>query len=441
MSEAESTGDPVEVMADIGEAEAEEVEGEMEAVDQIEGDTADVQEDVAKLAGATESLEGCVAILDAAAQRGGLDVFASSFLRNNVGTVTRSLKLKPLLLPALEDMETPSAKIAGANNAKDQIVAFINRIIDTIKQGFDRLSTWIIETYKRLTNAFVAIERRAEKLKERISAATMKEGELDNAKLAGAMLVYGEASTGLDVATTVKDMGELAKFMNDPKSYKDYLTALDLCEELVKSPEKEDEIRGKISQTLKSFSSGFSNHAVNISRALVKTADKTEDGSTSTFALGLFGNQEVRITLPTSADGIRSLRATVQAANEVSGANKKVTAADQKAALKICEQVAATAKVAREAAEANKGGVKELIEEIKKRKDIVMGQAKVAADAEDGAADRLRKVMAYVSGFFASTPGLPVHGINRALPRNLGIALDYVAASIAGAAPAEGAAA
>ena len=419
----------------------------MAEVDQIEEKTNDVQEDVEKLEAATESLEGCVAILDAAVQRGGLDIFGASLLRNNVNTVTKSLKVKPLMLPALEDMETPSSKIDGAATAKDQIVAFIERINEATKSAFVRIGEWIVETYKRLTDAFVAVERRAQKLAERVKASKMKEGKLDNKALASKLVAEGKPVEDLNAFLT--KLGDYCKYLNDPKSYKLYLEAIDKCEELVKNPEKDEEIRGQISAILGKWAKEMSKHATDATAAARWESIFSGAGNSSlmkqvkVFGIFLLANQSLGVTIPDTAEGVNLMSTTiVPAKNKVEASD--VEALDQAAALKICATVAAIAKEIRESGESNKGGVKELVAEIAKRKDTIVAMTKVAADAamkDIGMGEKTRKAVGFVNSMFIKSPGLPVHAINRAMPRNLSIALDYVAASIGGAAEAEQAAA
>lgn len=427
--QAEGTGEPTEAVgdaADVGGAEAEEVEGEMEAVDATADQAADVQEDVGKLEAATESLEGCVAILDAAAQRGGLDIFGASLLRNNVNTVTKSLKVKNLMLPALEDMESPSAKIDGANSAKEQIVAFIQRILKAIKDAFDRLAGWVVETYKRLTNAFVALERRAQKLEERVRNSKMKEGSIESRGLASKMVVGGAPVK--DVARQLQDIAKTAEKLNDPKSYRKYLEVLGTCEDLVKNPEKFEELSGKISGELASFAGDLAGGAAGNSTQGVESREGTQ-----AFTVALFDNQTLVTYLPNSIAGINVMSSTVVPGQKVEASS--VPALSSKDADKICKAVAAIAKSLRESGEANRGGVKEVNSEIKKHKDTIFALTQSrAGDNEGSAAEAYRKVMLLINKILMMTPKMPIHAINRALPRNLGYALDYVAASLAGSA-------
>ena len=86
-------------------------------------------------------------------------------------------------------------------------------------------------------------------------------------------------------------------------------------------------------------------------------------------------------------------------------------------------------KAVRESAASTKGGVKELTTEIGKHKDTL--NALLAAKLKDEQyGPALRQIAVFINTIALKTSSMPVHAINRALPRNLGIALDYVAGSI-----------
>lgn len=411
--------------ADLGDGETEQadsevVEEEMGDVDAITDLAEDADEDVEKLTNATEALEGIVSVLDAAAQRGGLDVFAATLLRNNLNTVTTNLSMRPLMIPALEDMGEVSTKIDGANTTKDQIVAFIKRILEALKQAFNKFGEWVTEIYKRLTNAFIAIERRAQKLAEQVKASQMKTGPLETKSLAEKLSVNGELVT--DLPGQLDKIANMATYLNDPKSYSLYLEAIDLCEQLVKDPSKSEEIRGRISEVLAKWATAMQKSADSYTRA---SADKSK---AETFTLGLLNAQLLNVTIPSSAENIRILNSTTVKYGIAEGTPEALSQAD---AIAVCEKVAQLAKEIRESGEANRGGVKELIGEIQKRKDTIVAIAAAAA-VSDNESEAARKVIVFVNTLFMTAPKLPVHAINKALPGNLNSALDYVAASIGG---------
>lgn len=434
-SDADAAGDAGDVVPDeAGDVDAELIVDEMNEVDRIDDNLADADDDVEKLTEATEALEGLVAILDAGVQRGGFDAIGGALVRHNLNTITTNLKVRPMMIPALEDMESPTARIGAASNTKDQVVKFIKRIIDTIKEAFVRVGQWIVETYKRLTNAFVAIERRAEKLAEMVKASKMKEGNLDNKALVGKLQINGKPVA--DLKSALSNIDSFARYANDPKSYSNYLQALDLCEEMIKAPEKAEEIRGQVSQKLAAWGEEFHRSASKYKLETVngKSAD---DSGVQRFGVSLLGNQTTEIVIPTTAEKIGVMSAATHNLSDT-GAAGDIAALDQSAALAICQVVAETAKALRESAEGNKGGVKEVNAEIAKRKDTMVAMMSSKMNNVESA-EVVRKVALFVNTFFMSAPKIPAHAINKAMPRNLAVALDYVAASIGGKAGDESA--
>ncbi len=448
VSDVDGAGDPPtadDATGDDADPDAAVVEEEMEGVDEIEEQESDVNDDVEKLQDATESLEVCVAALESAIERGGLDIIGSVLMRNNINTVTRNLKVQPLMIPALEDMESPDAKIQAGNSLKDQLVQFINRIIDAIKSAFDRFASWAVDTYKRLTNAFSAIEHRAQTLATKVKTSVPLEGKIDNAKLVTNLAVGGK--TVENISVYLASLSAFAKYLNDPASYKNYLDAIDECEQLLKTPEKSEEIRGKISEILGRWAQEMEKHSTNITqltRAANTGGGKVVAEAIKSFAVPLLGNQTLNIFIPDSAEGIRNMASVVNAApvGSMSG-NLALEPLDQAEATKVCQLVEALAKQTRESGDANKGGVKELMTAIKTRKDTITALAQNLGDnmlKSENVGENARKVILFINGMLLTMPKLPVHGINRALPRNLTTALDYVAASLGGASdkPATG---
>lgn len=421
VSEVDSTTDLDMDSGEGDDADTEIVEEEMGDVTAIDTQAKDVDDDVEKLTEATEALEGIVSVLDAAAQRGGLDVFGASLLRNNLNTVTKTLKVRPLMIPALEDMGEVSTKIDGANTTKQQVVAFINRIIETLKQAFNRFGEWITEIYKRLTNAFIAIERRAQKLGEQVKVSQMKNGKLDSKSLVAKLSVNGELVT--DLPAQLDKIAGIATYLNDPKSYSLYMEAVDLCEQLVKDPSKGEEVRGRISEVLSKWATSMEKAADKHSRA------NSNSGKSEMFTVALLNAQTLNIIIPSSADSIRNMASTTVKAGIAEGTPEALSQAD---AIAVCQKVAQLAKEIRESGEANRGGVKELVSEIQKRKDTIVAIAAAAAGASEAESEAARKVIVFINTMFMSAPKLPVHAINKAMPGNLNAALDYVAASLGG---------
>lgn len=439
-SDAESTPEaPAEPEGDDEDPEAETIEAEMEKVDTIEDEEEEASDDVERLQDATEALEGLISSLDCAVQQGGYNTAGSMAVRNNLNTITKMLRVKQLSIPALEDMETPAARIEGASTLKDQVVKFVERVIKAIKEAFARFANWSIEVYKRLTNAYTALETRAIKLAERVEASEMQTEKITSKNIVVGMMVAGKPVD--DLGGFLNDLGAFAKYMNAPSSYSHYLEAIAECEVMIKDPTAEEQARGKISESLKRWAEDMAKHAANITKLVQEQYPDKMSENTQFFTVPLLGQQMISVTLPNSAEGIAQLNAVLGSFSD-DGSATDIAPLDKAGAKKICELVAQIAKATRESAESNKGGVKELTNEIKKRNDTITAMAKTLQNGmmeEAGTPEKVRKVISFINSFFLTAPKLPVHAINRALPRNLSAALNYVGASIAGKAaePAE----
>lgn len=422
---------PDESTGELVDPEAEVVEDELSEVDDVADKMDETAEDVENLDIAAESLEQLVAGLESAMERGGLDYSGSVIARNNLNTVTRFLKVDNILIPALEDMESPSAKIEATSTMKDSIVKFIQGIIKAIKDAATRFADWVVQTYKRLTNANVALQARADKLLERVKSSDMKTGAIDNAKLATALVSADTPIT--NYAEFAVGMSKAVEFINAPASYKGYMEAVDLCEEMLKDPTKEEEVRGKISGVLNKWSEEFEKHAINVTEYVRGAGIKGNAGkavaNSKMFGVPLLNNEAVYVTLPDSAEGIGMMASTTRTLPGTPAVTS-VTALDKGEATKLCELVSTLAKNAQKSAEDNRGGVKELITELDKKRTTILSMYDRMINGSEGADHPVRKAGVFVAKMLTSGARLPVHAINRSVPRSLSVLLDLVAASL-----------
>lgn len=441
VSDADNTGEPpTEETGELVDPEAEVVEDELSGVDDIQDDVEETTEDVENLDIAAESLENLVAGLESAMETGGLGFAASTIARNNLNTVTRFLKVSNVLIPALEDMESPSAKIEAASSMKDSIVKFIQGIIKAIKDAAMRFADWIVQIYKRLTNANQALKARAEKLLERVNGSEMKTDKIENVKLVDSISSGGVAIA--DLAVFAAGMGKAVEYMNNPGTYSGYVDALGLCEEMVKNPEREEEIRGKISETLSKWAVGLESHAINVTG--YARSSKSSDAATAkvidntkAFMIPMLRNEAVFVLLPETAEAVGTMNSNVNKFGE-DGKVTGVNPLDKAEAIKLCTVIIEQANNAIKSAEENRGGVKELQANIAKHRDTTLAllanltSGKTQSESEE----KGRKVGLFIAKMITSSARLPVHAINRAAPRSYSAILDLVAASLGGSTAA-----
>lgn len=438
VSDVDNAGEPpTEETGELVDPEAEVVEDELSGVDDIQDDVDETTEDVENLDIAAESLENLVAGLESAMETGGLGFAASTIARNNLNTVTRFLKVSNVLIPAMEDMESPSAKIEAASSMKDSIVKFIQGIIKAIKDAAMRFADWIVQIYKRLTNANQALKARAEKLLERVNSSEMKTDKIENGKLVDSISSGGVAIA--DLAVFAAGMGKAVEYMNSPSTYSGYVDAIGQCEEMLKSPEREEEIRGKISETLSKWAVGLESHAVNVTGYAREAKHPGNTGkiidNTKSFLIPMLRNEAIFVIVPESAEAVAYMEAT---ANKF-GDGGKVTGVnplDKAEAIKLCNVVIEQANNAIKSAEENRGGVKELQANIAKHRDTVLALSLnlVHGKAQNANEEKGRKIGIFIAKMLTSSSRLPIHAINRAAPRSYSAILDLVAASLGGAA-------
>lgn len=435
VTDVDNIGDAPDVEGgELVDPEAETVESELSEADDIGDDMDETADDVENLDIAAESLENLVAGLESAMETGGLNFAGGVIARNNLNTVTRFLKVNSLVVPALEDMESPSAKINAASTMKDSIVKFIQNIIKAIKDAAMRFADWIVQTYKRLTNANEALKARAEKLLERVNASDMKTDKIENVKLVDSISSGGVAISDLGVFAA--GMYKAAEYMNSPGTYSGYVDALGQCEEMLKSPEREEEIRGKISETLNKWATGFESHAINITGYAREVkhdganVNKVLDNSKS-FMIPLLRNEAVYVVLPESAEAVALMNATVNKFGD-DGKITSVNPLDKAAAVKLCKAIIEHADKLIKSAEENRGGVKELQANIAKYRDTTLTLMMNLLDGkpQNQSDEKSRKIGLFIVKLLTSAARLPVHAINRAIPRSMGAILDLVAASL-----------
>lgn len=407
-----------EVVGDVGEeadaAISDEIEDQLGEVEQAGGEIADVESDVETMNDALESLDNCSAILRASIQRGGLDQFGGALLRNNLNTVTRTLKIRPLPLPALEDMEDPSAKIDAADTANAQVTGLMQNISNTVREGLSRFGKWIADTTAQLTDVYARLEKRADLLGQRAQAAEGDKG--------GEVTVSGLSAGGQPVQNLVKYLQDLEKTvlaLGNAQTYDGYIQLLDTAEELVKTPAESEALAAKATQQLLAFR-----------KKLAQVVKSNGDQ----LSVGFLGNRSVVITVPADLHELAQFSAKVQKDGEAQDSN--VPALKQKEVISLCAKVKEMAAAYRSSMAEASGMVKQLNKRISDKMGVIVDLSS-RLDAKDGeSGGNLRKVANWVSRIVMTSAKLPVHAVYAEVPRTLSIALDCASKSIGAPRPA-----
>lgn len=419
---AEGTGgEGGEVADELGdEADAalsEEIESSMGEVDAAAGEVADVESDVETMNDALESLDNCNAILRRSIQRGGLNQDGAALLRNNLNTVTRNLKIKPLALPALEDLEDPSAKIDAADTAASQVTGLMQRISETVRGGLKHFGEWIATQAAQLTDVYARLEKRADLLGQRASNAESDKG--------GEVEAAGLVAGGQPVQNLVKYLQGLEKSvvaLGQAQTYDSYIQLLDTAEELVKNPGQAEELAATATKQLLAF------------RKKIASVSAQGQGENAGGAVHFLGNRSVQFTIPGDLNDLAGFSSkTVSGGEAQAGA---IPALKQKEVVAVCAKVKELAGNFRQSlAEAN-GNIKQINKRISDKMSVIVDLSS-RLDAKDGeAGGSVRKAANWVSRIVMTSSKLPAHAVYAEVPRTLSLSLDFASKCIGNARPA-----
>lgn len=405
--EGEGEGEP-----DLAAAEAEQVDAGLAQVDAEQAELASVSDDMETLNAANESLENCSAILAQSLQRGGLDAVAGALARNNVNTVTRNLKIRSLPLPALEDMESPEARIDATSTAKSQVDALIATVSNTVRTGLERFMKWLSGITAQLTDVYTRLEKRADLLAQRAGNATGDK--------TGDVSAKGLVAGGSQVANVSKfltDMEKTVTTLGSSRTYAHYVDLLGTAEEMVKSADRADELGAQATQELLAFRR-------DIGSAARDSGDEPQ--------VHFLGNRTVKFSVPGSLDALDAFKSSVEAGEVGEGSQ---AALKQKEVVALCEQVKAMAGRFRQSVAESNGTVKALNKQITDKMGVIVDLSKRLDSAGEGQS-MSSKVSTWISRIVGTSARLPVHAVYAEVPRTLSIALDFAAASIGDQRPA-----
>jgi hypothetical protein len=419
---AEGTGGEGDEVADglTDEADAalsEEIETSMGEVDAAAGEVADVEADVETMNDALESLDNCNAILRRSIQRGGLNQDGAALLRNNLNTVTKNLKIRPLALPALEDLEDPSAKIDAADTAASQVTGLMQRISETVRGGLKHFGEWISNQAAQLTDVYARLEKRADLLGQRAqNAEADKGGEVD---------AKGLIAGGQPVQNLVKYLQGLEKSvvaLGQAQTYDSYIQLLDTAEELVKNPAQAEELAATATKQLLAF------------RKKIASVSAQGQGENAGGAVHFLGNRSVQFVIPGDLNDLAGFSSKTVYGGD--GAEGAVPALKQKEVVAVCAKVKELAGNFRQSLSEANGNIKQINKRISDKMSVIVDLSS-RLDAKDGeSGGSVRKAANWVSRIVTTSSKLPAHAVYAEVPRTLSLALDFANKSIGAARPA-----
>lgn len=427
-NEAPEIGEEVE-----GGETAEVIAEEMQEVEETSEKVDGAAEDLEKLQQATESLNTTIDILNASMQRGGLDPYGSALLRQNLKMSLESIGQDSgaILLPALEDADSPSSRMGMVGDAVEAIKRFLARIAKAIADGFKKFVSWLGEVWGKLTDAFARLKSRAEKLKAMAKGAEMTDTITSKGVLKA--FVFGAQKVD-DFSKAATEYCEAAKVLGDASTYDSYISALQAIEKGVKDNKSAEEIEVAANAELKKMYDkikGVSKrYLIIFNESYVRGAASSASGGAN-MAMSAPGARVTMIWTPTSLKEIGGL-ASANAPTSTNESTLPEKALDEKQAIALCDKVIATCDWFQKAAKGNKESAAKFAEEVKKQSDTIMVHVNAAIDAnkEPGDQSVFRSVGNWVSRATYSLPKIPCFTVTRAAPGALSSILDVVAASI-----------
>lgn len=440
IGESAEAGDTAEVISE-----------EMAAADDA-GDKAEATvDDVESLQEATEALTTTLDILQASMQTGGLTAPGAMLLRQNLRMACESINQPgdAILLPAMEDAETPTSRLGMAGDAIDAIKKFVARVMKTIAEAYQTFSSFIAKLWASLTDANKRLKARAEKLKAMAKGAEFNE-TITSKRLIESLRLGGKVPNLVEAA---KVTNEGARFLCDASSYNEYLAALRAIENGTKAEKNEADIAAEANKHLESLEKSISAKT----RGLIvlsawdsgRSLAAIKSSGTQREAV-LFGNRSVVLWVPSKVEELGGLGGTSTDSLRSAGnarSEDQIQGLDEKQCVAICDEVIKTCDFLISNANGSKS-VAEFNAEIKKHSDAIMTRVENAIDASRKSGTQMPEVVKKASTWaqkaMYSLPQLPCSKVARAIPGSNSILLDAVAASLkkaTAAAPAEGAAA
>lgn len=439
--EAEAIGEiPVGEAADVDSTE-DIIADDMEQAEEAAEKTEDIAEDLAKLQEASESLQDTMDILQSSLQRGGLDASGAMLLRQNLKMSLESLDLPAdsILLPALEDAETPSSRMGMVNDAWEAIKKFLARIKQAIVNGYKKFTEWLSKIWTHLTDAYTRLLKRAEKLKGMLKGAEMA---TEIKGLANKYAFYFGSRPTADFAAEAIRYCECSVKLGNASLYQPYLDALKAIEDGTKAKKSAEEIKVEANKHLETMRrdvlSASQKFLIDPPDYGLRSAGAKASGGSLSVLIGP-GRRTVAIWTPRSIEEIGGFVA--KPAGQVAGldlSNRTFKALTNQEAVKVVDKVIETAKFFQENRSKNKESASKFAESVKKQSDDIMTYVNAAIEAgskgdEDANAIKkaLRSAAQWTASATYSLPKLPVFAVASFVPGSLSSILGVVAASIA----------
>lgn len=425
---AEPASEEVVSEDSIGESEAERVEAEQielagEEISAVSEEAQEVQEEVNEAADTAVAMEALACVLERSLQTGGLDQSAAALFMGQVQEKFKSMNYPQVGIPAMEDADSPSARVGVASQALATVKKFISDIVKALMEGLAKLAASAAQIFKLVSDQRRQVISRAEKLRTILSERGVRTEAILSPRLLAKIAVGADAPK--DMLKQVKQAWDVVWYFSNPMAYSKLRDVYANATKMVDAADKAEGERADLT--------GFNAQY----EAITKDWSKKLNGQESVFntnyteltSYAAPGNRVFVCRVPKNLASSRELFGTVQTTGQTSnnstGSVTPVTVDQAKALLTFVESSMSDL-FNSEANETTKS-----LEKYIKSFTAAVARLNTDAKVESGAAAKVTRLLGFVTTLTGTSVRLPMYAFARGYVSICSGTLDLVAMSIA----------
>lgn len=331
-----------------------------------------------------DGIEEDVEELEVAAENGGIDQYAASFLMRKTNDNLARIGMAPVRSVASESFGSASSRVRMTQVAMESLRDKARQVWEAIINAIKKAAKWIKGHFLKHFGAFEKLEGRAKALQEKAANTTGKaeESKFENDRLAAALhvernITFAGIKDSLDIAVNV--VSSYGKLESATASVVEEVDAIDSASGIASVADK--------METVIKVVEGAASASDNVTDAKEKKNHAAAEGAELKASKPLAGGVKVYISRPNDSDKVPAhYKATVakkQSDVDVSGkalSTLQPSQAEQLAA--VVEELAIAGKNSRKATD-KLGDLKEKL--VKKVEKLAQTAGKVEAGDDNGA--------------------------------------------------------
>lgn len=227
------------------ETESDRVDGELidlagDDIDRVSDEAEEVQGEVNEAADTAVAMESLANVLERSLQTGGLDSSAAALFMGQVQEKFQRMNYPQVGIPAMEDADSPSARVGVASQALATVSKFISDIFKALMDGLAKLGQATKQLFSLITDQRAQLISRSKKLQKILAARGTRHEDILSPRLLAKISIAGNAPK--DMLKQLKSTWEVVSYFNSQSSYTKlhdiYLTATKLIDAADKNPEQ-----------------------------------------------------------------------------------------------------------------------------------------------------------------------------------------------------------